>query len=97
MHRVTEQSTSGSLGDILGSESLPGAVQKECVHPPNVQVHRCALVLQATNAGVRRPRYEATLGEKAWVQGYSGGEGLGTRLLWVVSQTEIETIVLAES
>jgi len=42
----------------------------ECATPPHVQVHHTtwlsftrpspALVLQATNAGVRRPGYEAT-------------------------------------
>ena len=45
---------------------------RECATPPHVQVRHCtwlsftrpspALVLQATNAGVRRPGYEATLG-----------------------------------
>ena len=40
---------------------------RECATPPHVQVHHCrpspTLVLQVTNAGVRRPGYEAT-----WIQ-----------------------------
>ena len=57
------------LVTFLGFISFTAA-QKECATPPHVQVrHRTwlsftrpspALVLQATNAGVRRPEYEAT-------------------------------------
>ena len=56
---------------FFDSESCFTAVQKECATPPHVQVRRTtwlsftrpspALVLQATNAGARRPGYEARL------------------------------------
>ena len=55
---------------FLDSESRFTAEQKECATPPHVQARHCtwlsftrpspALVLQATNDGVRRPGYKAT-------------------------------------
>ena len=56
---------------FLGSERHFTAEAKECATPPHVQVGHCmwlsftrpshALVLQAANAGVRRPGYEARI------------------------------------
>ena len=59
------------LVTFLDSESHFTAVQKECTTPPHVQIRHTtwlsftrpspALVLQATNTGVRKPGYEATI------------------------------------
>ena len=62
--------TKQSWRHLLGSESCFTAVQTESATPPHVQVmslHMIStrpspvLVLQVTNAGVRRPGYEATI------------------------------------
>jgi len=67
--RMTEHSTPDSLGDNSWAQTLFTDVQKECATPPHIQAHHCtwlsftrpspALVLQATNAEVRRHGYEA--------------------------------------
>ena len=62
---TTERSTSDNLGNV--SWVKKAVYQKECATLPHVQVLDSvyqafpALVLQATNAGVRRPRYEASI------------------------------------
>ena len=70
---------------FLDSESRFTAVQKECATPPHVQVRHTtwlsftrpslALILQATNAGARRPGYEAItythlLKSRWWARGW---------------------------
>ena len=64
------------LVTFLGFRSRFTAVQKECATPPHIQVRHTtwlsftrpspALVLQATNAGVRRPGNKANLALDVW-------------------------------